>query len=123
MFLFSENLINNREKLKESESFILTLQKDRSSQDGTQKRVNVRKILSLNEMVNKTYESVSIELINNFDIAELKEKLKERGKTKIRIIIPDQDKKIIFKLDELRKFDLNIFNDLKNKKYIKKISF
>ena len=74
-------------------------------------------------MVNKTYESVSIELINNFDIAELKEKLKERGKTKIRIIIPDQDKKIIFKLDELRKFDLNIFNDLKNKKYIKKISF
>lgn len=123
LFLFSENLINNREKLKESESFILTLQKDRSSQDGTQKRVNVRKILSLNEMVNKTYESVSIELINNFDIAELKEKLKERGKTKIRIIIPDQDKKIIFKLDELRKFDLNIFNDLKNKKYIKKISF
>ena len=40
------------------------------------KNVNVRKILSLNEMVNKTYESVSIELINNFDIAELKEKLK-----------------------------------------------
>ena len=38
LFLFFENLINNREKLKESESFILTLQKDRSSQDGTQKR-------------------------------------------------------------------------------------
>ena len=30
LFLFSENLINNRSKLKESESFILTLQKDRN---------------------------------------------------------------------------------------------
>ena len=36
------------------------------------------------------------------------------------IIIPDQDKKIIFKLDELRKFDLNIFNDLKTRNISKK---
>ena len=29
LFLFAEILINNREKLKESESFVLTLQKDK----------------------------------------------------------------------------------------------
>ena len=28
LFLFSEQLINNRDKIKETESFILTLQKD-----------------------------------------------------------------------------------------------
>ena len=32
LFLFSEMLINNREKLKESESFVLTLQKEKTSE-------------------------------------------------------------------------------------------
>ena len=31
LFLFSEMLINNREKLKESESFVLTLQKEKTN--------------------------------------------------------------------------------------------
>ena len=30
LFLFAEILISNRDKLKESESFVLTLQKDRT---------------------------------------------------------------------------------------------
>ena len=29
LFLFSEILVNNRDKLKESESFVITLQKDK----------------------------------------------------------------------------------------------
>ena len=33
LFLFAEILIQNREKLKESESFVLTLQKDKISND------------------------------------------------------------------------------------------
>ena len=56
LFLFAENLINNRSKLKESESFILTLQKDRNITGIEKKRVNVRKILSLEEVINKTYK-------------------------------------------------------------------
>ena len=123
LFIFSENLIKNRDKLKESESFILTLQKDIIKGDTNQNRINVKKILSLNEMVNKTYDNVSIELNKDFDILELKESLKLGGKTKIRLIVPENNKKIVFKLEELRKFDLNIFNDLKNKKYVKKITF
>ena len=59
----------------------------------------------------------------NKNILELKESLKLGGKTKIRLIVPENNKKIVFKLEELRKFDLNIFNDLKNKKYVKKITF
>ena len=39
--------ILNREKLKESESFVLTLQKDKISGETTKKRINVRKIKSL----------------------------------------------------------------------------
>ena len=35
--MFSEILINNREKLKEAESFVLTLQKDKTTPDKEKK--------------------------------------------------------------------------------------
>ncbi len=123
LFLFSELLINNRDKLKESTSFILTLQKDRPVGDNNQRRINVRKIVDLNAAVNKTYERVSIELNHDSNLEELKEVLKEEGKTQINIIIKDKNKKFAFKLEKTRKFDFSIFNDVKNKEYVKKISF
>ena len=43
LFLFAETLVSNRDKLKESESFVLTLQKDRIIGDATKKRINVKK--------------------------------------------------------------------------------
>ena len=46
LFLFSEILVSNRDKLKESESFVLTLQKDKITGNPTKKRINVRKIIS-----------------------------------------------------------------------------
>ena len=45
LFLFSEILVQNRDKIKESESFVLTLHKDKTSSEASQRRVNVRKIL------------------------------------------------------------------------------
>ena len=44
-----------REKLKESSSFILTLQKDRHLGENTLQRINIRKILDLSEMIRKPY--------------------------------------------------------------------
>ena len=44
LFIFSELLIQNREILKEGESFVITLFKEVS---GDQRRVNVKKIVSL----------------------------------------------------------------------------
>ena len=57
LFLFSEILVSNREILKESETFALTLQKDISSDDNIKKRVNVRKIINLDEII---YGSIGI---------------------------------------------------------------
>ena len=45
LFLFAEILISNRDKLKESESFVLTLQKDKTFTENEKKRINVKKIL------------------------------------------------------------------------------
>ena len=123
LFLFSEILINNREKLKESNSFVLTLKKDRQLSEGVQRRINVRKILSLSDIVNKAYEKVSIELQDNYDLNELKETLKEEGSTQVNIVINDKDKIFAFKLEKSRKFDYSIFKSIKNKDYVKKISF
>ena len=54
---------------------------------------------------------------------ELQKTLKEEGKTEIQIIIRDKNKSLAFKLEKPRKFDLSIFKDVKNKQYVKKISF
>ena len=121
LFLFSENLISNRDKLKESESFVMTLQKDNSSSN--QLRVNVRKILKLDDMVNKTYENVSIELNENYDLNEIEENLKIEGNTKIKLIVPKENKKLVYSLEKMRKFDLSVFNNIKNIEFIKKITF
>jgi DNA polymerase-3 subunit alpha len=123
LFLFSDMLVKNRDKLQESESFILTLQKDRPTAENIQRRINVKKILDLSEMVNKPYDKVSIELKDGYNIEELKEALKEEGKTQVKIIINKNDKKIAFELEKSRKFDLSTFNQVKNKEYVKKISF
>ena len=123
IFLFSDLFSSNREKLKESSSFILTLHKDTSLKDKNFSRINVRKILDLSEMVSNPYEKVSIELKNNYNLEELKNTLSEEGSTEINIIIKENDKSFAFKLEKTRKFDLAKFNDVKNKEYVKKISF
>ncbi|MDC0473197.1 DNA polymerase III subunit alpha [Pelagibacteraceae bacterium] len=123
LFLFSEMLISNRELLRESSSFVMTLQKDRVTAENTQRRINIRKILDLKEIVNRPYEKVSIELTENYNLKELQETLKEEGSTEVKLIVRENNKSLSFKLEKLRKFDFAIFNDVKNKQYVKKISF
>ena len=54
LFLFAEILITNRDKLKESESFVLTLQKDKINGEKEKKRINVKKILNLQDVIKQT---------------------------------------------------------------------
>jgi len=122
LFLFAEILISNRDKLKESESFVLTLQKDRITGDMTKKRINVRKILSLNEVISKPYSEVTIELKNNYDLNEIRELLSVKGETQINIVIKDQNKQAYYSLQNNRKFELKHLKALKTKQYVEKIT-
>ncbi len=121
LFLFAENLIKNRNLLKESESFVLTLQKENALGDISKKRVNIKKILRVDELINKPYSKVSIELKNSFKIDEIKEILSKKGDTEINIIVNDKNKKAFFSLQNNRMFDLKQFKALKAKEYVKKI--
>ena len=121
LFLFAEILVQNREKLVESESFILTLQKDKISNVDSKMRINVRKILKIEEMINKPYNKVIIELKDHHKLKEIKEILSKSGDTEINLIINIENKKANYQLKNNRKFDLNHFRALKDKKYVAKI--
>jgi DNA polymerase III subunit alpha len=122
LFLFAEILVANRDKLKESESFVLTLQKDKITGDEAKKRINVRKILSLDEVINKPYSKVTIELKNNYNIEEIRELLSTNGDTEINLIIKDKNKAAHYSLQNNRKFDLKHLKALKAKEYVAKIT-
>ena len=122
LFLFSEILISNRDKLKESESFIITLQKDKTLNENFKKRLNVKKIVSLDQILNKPYSKVTIELKENFKLNEIKDILSKNGDTKINIIIRDRNRKANYLLQNNRKFDLSHFKALKAKDYVAKIT-
>jgi DNA polymerase III subunit alpha len=122
LFLFAEILVSNRDKLKESESFVLTLQKDKITVDNSKKRINVRKILSLEEVINKPYSKVTIELKNNYNLEEINELLSANGETEINFIIKDKNKEAYYSLQNNRKFDLRHLKALKTKKYVEKIT-
>ena len=120
LFIFSEILIKNRDILKEGESFIITLFKDVS---GDQKRINVKKIVSLDNLINNSYKKVSIEIDDKLNFEELKKILGETGETEVQLIVRQKDTKFTIKLDNPRKFDLKLFNEVKNREYVKKITF
>ena len=122
LFLFAETLVDNRDKLKESESFVLTLQKDKSSSETEKKRINIKKIISLEDVINKPYSKITIELTNNSNLNEIKQLLSIKGETEINLLIKDKNKKALYLLQENRKFDLSHFKALKAMKYVEKIT-
>ncbi len=121
LFLFSEILINNREKLKESESFVLTLQKEKVNGDIAKKRINVKKIIPLDQLLKEPYSKVTIELKEDFKLNDIKEILSDNGNTSINLIINKKNQKALYSLKNTRKFDLNHFKILKDKEYVLKI--
>ena len=121
LFLFSENLVANREKLKESESFVLTLQKEKTSEGTERRRINVKKILSLDELIKEPYSKVTIELKDNFEANDIRNILSTKGNTSIDLIINKKNQKVCYSLQNNRKFDLNHYNLLKSKEYVLKI--
>ena len=101
---------------------MLTLQKDTIVGDSLKKRINVKKILSLDQVINKPYSKVIIELKENFKIDEIKKVLSVEGETEVQIIVNNKNKKACYSLQTNRKFDLQDLKALKANKYVEKIT-
>ena len=122
LFLFSEILEINRKQLVEGKSFLLTLIKDKENQENRFRRINVRKITSLEEIAKLNYNSVHIEIDTSDSLKKLYESIKEKGNSTIKISIAEQDKNYLFELKDKRKFDYETLKYLNQEPYIKKIS-
>ena len=75
----------NRNKLKPAKSFVITLQKDISTEISSLRELNVKNIIDIDEFINRVHENVTIELNEKSDLNLLKDFLKESGRTKIKI--------------------------------------
>ena len=111
-------MIKNRNILNESESFVLTLYKDLNA---NQRRINVKKIIALGDLMKQDYKEVLIEIDERLDLNDFNNLLIEKGETKIKLIMKQKNKKFTFDLENPRKFDLKLFNKVKSKEYVKKI--
>ena len=98
------------------------MQKDKTQGDVEKKRINVKKILNIDDVINKPYSKVTIQLTNDYNLQEIKELLSNKGETKIDLIVKDKNKMAYYSLQENRKFDLNHLKALKAKKYVEKIT-
>ena len=121
LFLFSEILETNRKNLIEGQSFLLTVIKDKENQENRFRRISVRKIVSLKEIIKRGYKDVYIEIDVPDSLNKLYENIKEKGNSKIRISIKKGNKNYLFQLEDKRKFDYETLKYLNKEPYIKKI--
>ena len=106
----------------EGKSFLLTVIKDKHNQENRFRRINVRKIVSLDKIIKLDYNNVKIEINDENDLTKLYEAIKEKGDSKIKIFINKEKKNYLFELNDKRKFDYETLKLLNKEHYIKKIS-
>ncbi len=115
LFIFSDILELNRENLKEGSSFILKLHKSISSDEDKSKRINVRKIASLQDLFNGSIKEITINLSSEAQLKDIKNFLSEKGETLVNINYSDDNLTTKFKLKNLRNVDRKSINSLRNR--------
>ena len=115
LFIFSDILDLNREILIEGSSYILTLVKSISNEENRFKRINVQKIASLNDLINKPIEEVIFNLKSLRELNEISKHLPQKGETLIKIKLSDDKNHFRFQLKNKRNIDRKTINLLRNK--------
>ena len=100
----------------------MTVIKDKENQENRFRRINVRKVTSLDKITKLNYTNVEIEMHDIDDLSKLYEVIKEKGDSKIKIFIREEEKNYLFELKDKRKFDYQTLKYLNKEHYIKKIS-
>ena len=106
----------------EGKSFLLTIIKDKENKGNRFRRINVRKITSLEKITKLNYDNVHIEIDTSDSLKKLHESIKEKGNSKIQISIAEKDKNYLFELKDKRKFDFETLKRLNRELYIEKIN-
>ena len=115
LFIFSDTLQLNREILKEGSSLILTLIKSISDGENRFRRINVQKIASLKDLLNKPIEEVTFNLKSVQELSEISKFLPKSGDTLIKIKLSDEKNNFDFQLKNKRNIDRKTINLIRNK--------
>ncbi len=118
LFVFSDIFEMNREILVEGNSIMITLVKNYIDENRSQKKINIRKIISMKEVIDKPIEEVTFKIQNLENIQKINKFKLETGNTKVKIDLEIDKKKMSFQLKESRKIDHKMLNLLRNNKYI-----
>ncbi len=118
LFVFSDVFETNREILIEGNSVMITLFKNYVDANKIQKKVNIRKIISMKEVIDKPLDKVMIKIKNIEDITKINNFSLEAGKTKVIIDVEVDKKRMSFQLNEKRKIDHKMLNLMRNEKNI-----
>ena len=115
LFIFSDTLQLNREILKEGSSLILTLIKSISDGENRFRRINVQKIASLKDLLNKPIEEVTFNVQSLQELSEISKFLPKLGDTLIKIKLSDEKNNFDFQLKKKRNIDRKTINLIRNK--------
>ncbi len=115
LFVFSDILDLNRDILKEGNSLILSLIKSQSNDENRFRRINVKKVGSLKDLINKPINEATFNIKSLNELAEIRKFLSKNGDTLINIKIKDDNKDLNFRLTNKRNLDRKTINLLRNK--------
>jgi len=113
LFIFSDIFESNRDQLVEGNSLMITLMKNYIDDLKTQKKINVKKIVSLKDIINKPIDDLILNINDNVDLKKIGDLSKNDAKTKITFQIVENSKTYTFILTDRRKVDNEIINQLK----------
>ena len=113
LFIFSDVYELNRDKLIEGNSLMITIMKNYTDEAKTQRKINVKKIVTLKEVLNYNFDELKFKINNLKELEKLKNLSKKDGKTKITFQIFDENNNYTFALNDKRYIDNNLINDLK----------
>ncbi len=114
LFIFSDVLESNRAVLKEGSSLFLALKKSSYNDENRLTRINVQKIVSLKNLLNKPISEVKFIIKSKDQIDKLSKMLTKKGETKILIELKNNENTLFFELEKPRKVDRKSLNLLKN---------
>ena len=101
--------------MKEGSSLILTLIKSIANNENRLKRINVQKIISLQDLLNKPINCVTFNLKSLKELDEISKYLLKNGDTSVEIKISDENNNFNFQLKNKRNIDRKTLNLLRNK--------
>ena len=114
LFIFSDLLEINRDIIKEGNSVMLSLKKNTIDDLNRFKRINVLKIVSMNNLLDQPIKNIEFSINNLSQLKKIREILEDKGNSNVKIMFHNSDQKFIFNLKNKRKISRKSLINLKN---------